>query len=317
MEALRSECPLTWAAISQAEATVCQTAGVQRTGLNWVICLREVKAGVQKQLAQQVSEALRKRLLSTGSEDTRLAVRGASGTGTGGFLMPRQEGDDRIPDGYFRTACLLRLGADVCNPGERCQHRKVEDGTLCNEPLDPKGWHSRKCRCGGSRDARHNALRDWHSKFHKDITGSTAPTEQRVVAWDRTHPDGRVEAAILDVCVRDPTTRQPLYVDWTVTCEHSTNAPRRQSRANNDGLAAANQATKKHMRYPAEHGQLVPMAFESGGRAGEEAEEFIRSYGHGLSLADRARVIGTAWRQVSRTLQVGNAEMVISSRGPA
>ena len=165
--------------------------------------------------------------------------------------------------------------------------------------------------------ARHNGLRDWHSKFHKDTTGSPAPTEQLVPAWDRVLPDGRVEQARLDVCIRDPSTRQPIYVDWSVTCEHSDNAPRRQSRANNGGLAAANQVQVKRARYPPEGGQLLPMVFESGGRACEEAEEFIRSYGDGLSLADRSRVVGTAWRQISRVLQVGNAEMLISARGLA
>ena len=41
----------------------------------------------------------------------------------------------------------------------------------------------------------------------------------------------------------------------------------------------------------------------------------MRSYGHGLSEADRAEVLGGLWRGVSRTLQVGNADMILSAVG--
>jgi DNA-directed RNA polymerase specialized sigma24 family protein len=57
------------------------------------------------------------------------------------------------------------------------------------------------------------------------------------------------------------------------------------------------------------------MVFETNGRPSDEAVAFVRSYGHGLSQADRAEVVGTAWRQISRTLQIGNAEMVLSANG--
>ena len=55
------------------------------------------------------------------------------------------------------------------------------------------------------------------------------------------------------------------------------------------------------------------MVFETNGRASDEAVAFVRSYGTGLPEAERAEVIGTTWRRISRTLQVGNAEMVLSS----
>ena len=55
------------------------------------------------------------------------------------------------------------------------------------------------------------------------------------------------------------------------------------------------------------------MVSESTGRASDEAVAFVRGYGHGLPHALRAEVIGTTWRHISRTLQVGNAEMVLSA----
>ena len=93
----------------------------------------------------------------------------------------------------------------------------------------------------------------------------------------------------------------------------TTYEPRRRARCNKDGLAAINMVDEKRARYPPEGGELVPMVFETNGRPSDEAVACARAYGHGLPLADRAETVGTAWRQISRTLQVGNAEMVLSA----
>ena len=50
----------------------------------------------------------------------------------------------------------------------------------------------------------------------------------------------------------------PVFVDWSVTCEYSTNAPRRHSRSLNDGFAAAQQVGVKRRRYPPSGGELAP-----------------------------------------------------------
>ena len=122
-------------------------------------------------------------------------------------------------------------------------------------------------------------------------------------AWDRVDPaSGEWEEARLDVATRDNVNGRPVYVDWSVTCEHSDYDPRRRARCNKDGLAASNMVDEKRDRYPPHGGELVPMVFETNGRPS-----------HGLPLADRAETVGTAWRQISRTLQVGNAEMVLSA----
>ena len=44
-----------------------------------------------------------------------------------------------------------------------------------------------------------------------------------------------------------------------------------------DGFAVSNAADDKHERYPASGGDLVPLAFEAGGRPGEETIAFVRS----------------------------------------
>jgi len=70
----------------------------------------------------------------------------------------------------------------------------------------------------------------------------------------------------------------------------------------------------KRARYPPGGGaELVPLVFEAGGRPSDEAVAFIRSYGHDLADDERAAVLGGFWRRLSRKLQIGNAEMVLSA----
>ena len=135
-----------------------------------------------------------------------------------------------------------------------------------------------------------------------------------MAAWDRVDFDtGELEEARLDVATRDAATGQPIFVDWSVTCEHSTYLPRRAARSNKDGLAASQRVDDKRGRYPPHGGDLVPAVLECGGRPADELVAFVRTYGHGLEEAERSVAISSTWRQISRTLQTGNAEMVLSA----
>ena len=289
------------------------TQGGKTAPLDYAALLVEPRGKLQGLWGEKTSAVNRTRLLQALDEERRLALRGASGPGAGGWLLPRQPGDPKIPDEHFVVNFNTRLGRDVLAPGLTCQHRNATTGEVCGQPLDTKGWHARKCGCGGSRDYRHDSLRDWHATWHTAHTGYAATTEKRVVAWDRQLPNGELQEARLDVATRDPATAATIYVDWSVTCEHSDNLPRRTARANTDGLAAAQAVDRKRVRYPPAGGELVPAVLESGGRASDELVAFVRSYGQDLPEAERSTVIAEAWRQIHRTLAVGNAEMIPSA----
>ena len=148
------------------------------------------------------------------------------------------------------------------------------------------------------------------------LTGHLVAVEQRFPAWDRLDPaSGRLEEARLDLAIRDPAFDSSYFVDWRVTCEYSTNEPRRVARSRNDGVAAAQQVAVKRARYPPAGGELAPLVFETGGRPSDEALAFMRCYGHDLPEGERAEALGDVWRGLSRTLQVGNADMVLSAVG--
>ena len=92
-------------------------------------------------------------------------------------------------------------------------------------------------------------------------------------------------------------------------------APCQQARANKDGLAAVHAVYSKRVRYPPHGGDLVPLAWEDGGRPAEETVAYVRTWGYGLPLGERSEVIRFAWQQLSILLQTGSAEMILTSWG--
>ena len=92
-----------------------------------------------------------------------------------------------------------------------------------------------------------------------------------------------------------------------------------------DGRGASDAAAAKRRRYNLAGTTLVPMAFEDGGRAGEETVALVRRCG---AAADRlGRQLGAwdapegqpvaaqLWQGLSTLLQLGNAELVLSANG--
>ena len=146
LEGFRANCPLTAATMRRAEAELEALGGKGSAPFDWAACLAEPRAKLQGEWGEAVSEHNLKFLLSQLDEEGRLALRGSGGTGAGGWLLPRQEGDAPIPDSHYLANLRTRLRADVFAPGHLCQHLK-KDGNTCGEPLDPKGWHAHKCGC--------------------------------------------------------------------------------------------------------------------------------------------------------------------------
>ena len=80
-------------------------------------------------------------------------------------------------------------------------------------------------------------------------------------------------------------------------------------------MAAADAVRGKRLRYPASGGELIPLVFEAAGRPAAETVEFVRSWGLGLDLVERAQVIRHAWQQYNCMLQSGNTEMLLNALG--
>ena len=102
-------------------------------------------------------------------------------------------------------------------------------------------------------------------------------------------------------------------MDWSVTCEHSNDATRRQARARTDGLAAAHAVDKKKARYPQHGREQVPAVFEGNGRPADVLISLVRAHGRDLPDTGRSAIVADTWRQIQRRLATGNAEMVLNA----
>ena len=70
-----------------------------------------------------------------------------------------------------------------------------------------------------------------------------------------------------------------MYLDVVIKCAFSTDAAVLHRRARRNGLAASDGAAAKRRRYAEAGAALVPLVFEAGGRASDEAASFMRLCG--------------------------------------
>ena len=170
--------------------------------------------------------------------------------------------------------------------------------------------------------ARHDAIRDWACATYRECTGLPANTEQHVPQWDLVGEDGEVEEARLDVATSDIGTGAPLYLDVVIKCAFSTDAAVLHRRARRNGLAASDGAAAKRRRYAEAGAALVPLAFEAGGRASDEAASFVRLCGSAYTQTHKDEdgelapsPTGRLWQELGTQLQLSNAELILSAIG--
>ena len=129
-------------------------------------------------------------------------------------------------------------------------------------------------------------------------------TEQVVPHWSTAD-----EAAVLDV-VRVGRDGAVEYFDVTVAGALPDRGVERAA-AVRDGARACELARRKHRRYPGPG--LTAVAWEAGGRPGEETEAWVRGLFRHLPSAEQAGRAAAAWQRLSVTLQRGNAAMLTAA----
>ena len=170
---------------------------------------------------------------------------------------------------------------------------------------------------------RRNRIRDWVAATYLECIGLPTTVEQRVPQWDVVDPDtGEVEEARLDVATSDVGTGAPTFVDVVVSCAYSTDPSTLRRRAQRFGCAASDAAAAKRRRYAEAGAALVPFALEAGGRPSDEAAAFVRLCGSAYTQTNRSEdgtpapsPTGRLWQELSTTLQLGNAEILLSAIG--
>ena len=317
----RAACPRAAAAVAEAYATV---APGQSFG--WTQCFGASQPKRQKAYSERVSEQRHRLLLAALSEEDRIDVRSAGGSGAGLFLLPPDHPDHTLGDEYLIVALRRRLrcqfAAGVPDPVHppHCNHRSLKKGVCCGAALDPRDLHAATCNVGGGVDHGHNRIRDWLKGWLEEQLGQAVATEEYVTGWDRPtgdvdeHGEPVVERARLDVAFVDSEGRR-AYVDVAVTSAATTSAENRSRRAAKDGVAAADMVRTKRSRYPAAklpNSPLTPFVVEALGRLSPEAEGFLRAHAP-VDKAERSLVLRRAKQALSVLVQERLAELLLSA----
>ena len=116
--------------------------------------------------------------------------------------------------------------------------------------------------------------------------------------------------AIMDiVCI---THKGIFLIDISVTDAVSENSDYTNSHARHDNAAADKREHDKHTRYP--HPNLIPFVFETGGRWGTTAHEWIRSIAP-TEPQERTLALTQLRYELSASLQRSTADMILTAYG--
>ena len=172
-EGFRSRCGPLASTIDDAETKLLADSGGNLQPVDWIGLLSEPKAKLQSFLSAGLQKQRLSELRASLSEDDQVDLRTAGGPGAGGFcevpVLFEDEQPKTMPDQHFIISLKDRLRLPVCPPGATCQHRR-RNGTLCGQPLDPRGKHALKCEVGPTREARHDSMRDFTAVFHPKVS---------------------------------------------------------------------------------------------------------------------------------------------------
>ena len=118
--------------------------------------------------------------------------------------------------------------------------------------------------------------------------------EQRVPQLDRVNSKGKTEEAILDIIAN--IDGQSWMIDVSVVSPLSLDRQLVRGAARTDGFMAARREDDKRRRY--DHQCLVPFVFETTGRPGQKAVDWMK-----LVYANRPTEMQAAWRRMSVLIQ--------------
>ena len=213
-------------------------------------------------------------------------------------------------DWQWTEALRWRLGVPRPGPLPRCRNMK-QSTEVCGEQLMPNPDHELDCPCGPLRTRRHDDLADVYADIAEEA-GAIARREVFVKelssaneAWLDVWAYGLPEATdiLLDITVRHP--RASRY------------RPQAESKP---GHAACQAEKEKWDKYPSTSREIWPIAHETWGRLGPQAEDFLvfcaaaaRRRAH-----RRGRAAGTElkrWRAaLDACLHKGIAGQLVSAR---
>ena len=251
-------------------------------------------------------------LLSTSSPADRIRLLSAGGASAGASLTAPLSNDGvHFSDWQWAEALGWRLGVRTPGPGSLCKNQK-ESGEACQAVLDDGQDHAVDCPCGPLRNRRHDDIAEVYADILEEC-GALCRREVFVPEFSSK------KEAWLDVWAYGLHDLPDLLLDITV--RHPRAARYRPASETLPGAAAAHSEHAKQDRYPPAGGRSVwPVAYESWGRAGADAERLLM---HLVATARRrahrrGRASGqelARWRaRIDGVLQRGVVAQLVAAR---
>jgi hypothetical protein len=200
-----------------------------------------------------------------------------------------------MDDDVIRVAVGLRLGSNLCEP-HTCS---------CGVLVDARGTHGLACKRSAGRHPRHGLLNDvvWRAMLRAQVPSCKEPAG--LSRSDGKRPDG---VSLI------PWSRGRC-VTWDVTSPDTLAPSHLPSSATQAGSAAARAEAAKTLKYAAlatTH-VFVPLAFETLGAWGAEANAFVSELGRRMrAVTGDPRETAFLRQRLSVAIQRGNA---IACRG--
>ena len=225
-------------------------------------------------------------------------------------MAPLQYPGAHFADWQWTEVVRWRLEVAALQAGIRC-HNCTREGQRCAQILDAD--HAALCTVGPLEVRRHNDVAEAYGDVMQDDCGALVRREVYVPELSRT------KEAWLDVWAYGVHGLPDLLLDVTIRhprCErylpNSSQIP---------GHAAAQAEKEKEDKYPSAAGRSAwPVAYETWGRAGQQAELLLCQ----LAAAARhrahrqGRAVGRElpmWRaRIDGTLQRGVAQQLVTAR---
>ena len=215
------------------------------------------------------------RLHAAAAPDDQVRLLSAGGLSAGASLIaPLAYDGVHYNDTQWTRVVRWRLGFLRPGPPGICRNQRC-DGTECMVPLSAADDHAVECAVGPLRTRRHNDVAEEYASILEEV-GGIARREIFVPEFSND------TEAVLDVWGYGIPELQDLLLDATVHNPRVANF--RPGSERSPGFATLVAEGQKHLRYPAAGGRSIwPVAYETWGRAGEEAELLL------VALAAAAR----------------------------
>ena len=278
--------------------------------------------GRQKQLTTALVRSAQRSLRNSLADIPTAILLSGGGQGKAALMIPRCQAHE-VSDDEF--AVFLRRRLLYPDPSGRailpCGHASVGPRrTVCQHQAAQPDWgvHPLSCNVGPGWDRRHADIRDTWLEWLKERFGVDRVLREHVIhQWNRTKSDGEVERAVLDVVVTVPG-HGLFALDISVT-DAAAESYRRPAARARPGTAAKTREGEKHRRYPtrADTPILVPIIYEAGGRAGGEAETWLRGIVSDVDSDEQADAIRDIRQRTAAALVRGNAGLLTSAGPPA